>query len=126
MAVSTQSLAERYAAEFPQSRKMYAQARELFPAGVTHDGRYLTPFPVYVDRALGAHKWDVDGHELVDFWSGHGSLLLGHSHPEVVQAVQRQMARMTHPGACHESEIAWAEWVRKLMISAEKMRFVSS
>ena len=126
MAVGTQSLAERYAAEFPLSGKFYEQARDLFPAGVTHDLRYLTPFPVYVDRALGAHKWDVDGHELIDFWSGHGAMLLGHSHPEVVQAVQQQMGRMTHPGACHESEIAWGEWVRKLIISAEKMRFVAS
>ena len=91
MAGGTHSLAARYAAQFPLSGKFYEQARDLFPAGVTHDLRYLTPFPIYVDRALGAHKWDVDGHELIDFWSGHGAMLLGHGHPEVVQAVQRQM-----------------------------------
>ena len=45
--------------------------------------------------------------ELIDYWSGHGALLLGHSHPAVVEAVQRQMARATHPGACHEQEIEW-------------------
>ena len=126
MAVGLQSLTERYTAEFPQSRKLYEQARNLFPAGVTHDGRFMAPFPIYVDRAQGAHKWDVDGHELIDFWSGHGSLLLGHSHPEVVRAVQQQMEKSTHPGACHELEIAWAQWVKKLVISAEKMRFVNS
>src|SRR5262249_54432743 len=82
--------------------------------------------PVYVDRARGGRKWDVDGHELIDFWSGHGALLLGHSHPAVVEAVRRQAERATHPGACHELEIEWGEWVRRLVPSAERMRFVSS
>jgi glutamate-1-semialdehyde 2,1-aminomutase len=123
---ATRSLTQRFEAEFPNSRKLHDQAKELFPQGVTHDLRYLEPFPIYVDRAQGAHKWDVDGHELIDYWSGHGALLLGHSHPEVVAAVQRQAARATHPGACHELEIEWGRWVQRLVPSAEKMRFVSS
>jgi glutamate-1-semialdehyde 2,1-aminomutase len=120
------SLVERYQAEFPNSAKLYRQAREVFPGGVTHDLRYLEPFPIYVERAQGAHKWDVDGHELIDYWAGHGALLLGHSHPEVVAAVQQQMARATHPGACHELEIEWGRWVQRLVPSAERVRFVSS
>src|SRR5438445_541713 len=102
------------------------QAKALFPGGVTHDLRYLEPFPIYVDRAQGAHKWDADGHRLIDYWSGHGALLLGHSHPEVVEAVQRQMTRATHPGACHELEIEWGTWVQRLVPSAERVRFTSS
>jgi glutamate-1-semialdehyde 2,1-aminomutase len=120
------SLTERYAAEFPNSRKLHEQARATFPHGVTHDLRHLEPFPVYVDRAEGGRKWDVDGHELIDYWSGHGAILLGHSHPAVVAAVQRQMARATHPGACHELEVEWGNWVRRLVPSAEKVRFVGS
>jgi glutamate-1-semialdehyde 2,1-aminomutase len=120
------TLTERYVAEFPTSRKLHDEARALFPNGVTHDLRYLEPFPVYVDRAQGARKWDVDGHELIDYWAGHGALLLGHSHPAVVEAVQRQMARATHPGACHELEVEWGRWVRRLVPSAERLRFVSS
>jgi glutamate-1-semialdehyde 2,1-aminomutase len=120
------SLARRYSEAFPTSRGLYEQARGLFPDGVTHDARRLEPFPVYVDRAAGAHKWDVDGHRLIDYWSGHGALLLGHGHPAVVEAVQRQMARATHPGACHELEIEWGSWVRRLVPSAERVRFVSS
>jgi glutamate-1-semialdehyde 2,1-aminomutase len=120
------SLTERYEAEFPTSARLYRQAQELFPQGVTHDLRYLEPFPVYVDHALGAHKWDVDGHDLIDYWAGHGALLLGHSHAEVVEAVQRQAARATHPGACHELEIEWGRWVHRLVPSAQRLRFVSS
>lgn len=120
------SLTERFQAAFANSRQLHEQAKSLFPNGVTHDLRYLEPFPIYVERAQGARKWDVDGHELIDYWSGHGALLLGHSHPEVVAAVQRQMERSTHPGACHELEIEWGQWVQKLVPSAERMRFVAS
>jgi len=120
------SLTERFETEFANSRRLFRQAQQLFPQGVTHDLRHLEPFPIYIDRALGAYKWDVDGHQLIDYWSGHGALLLGHSHPEIVEAVQRQVARSTHPGGCHELEIEWGQWVQKLVPSAEKMRFVSS
>jgi glutamate-1-semialdehyde 2,1-aminomutase len=124
--LAVQPLLARYQQEFPRSQALFERAQALFPNGVTHDLRFLDPFPVYVDHAQGAHKWDVDGHRLLDFWSGHGALLLGHSHPAIVEAVQRQVARATHPGACHELEIAWGRWVQRLIPSAQKLRFVSS
>jgi len=111
---------------FPTSGRLYERALKLFPSGVTHDGRYLEPFPIYVDRAAGSRKWDVDGNEIVDYWVGHGALLLGHSHPAIVEAVQRQAALATHPGACHELEIEWGEWIQKLVPSAERIRFTNS
>jgi glutamate-1-semialdehyde 2,1-aminomutase len=116
----------RYENEFPRSRTLYREARNVFPGGVTHDLRYLEPHPIYIERAAGSRKWDVDGHELIDYWAGHGALLLGHSHPAVVEAVKQQMPRATHPGACHELEIEWGHWVQKLIPSAEKLRFVAS
>jgi glutamate-1-semialdehyde 2,1-aminomutase len=124
--MARKSLAERYESAFPRSRELFADAKPLFPNGVTHDLRYLEPFPVYIDRTQGAYKWDVDGHELIDFWSGHGSILLGHSHPAVVAAVQRQIGRATHPGGCHELEIEWGRWVKRLIPSAQQVRFVAS
>jgi glutamate-1-semialdehyde 2,1-aminomutase len=68
----------------------------------------------------------VDGHELIDYWAGHGALLLGHSHPAIVSAVKRQIERATHPGACHAEEIEWGRLVQKLVPSAQRVRFVSS
>ncbi len=124
--LSRSSLAERFTAAFGRSRQLHEQARAIFPNGVTHDLRHLEPFPVYVERAEGGRKWTVEGRELIDFWSGHGAILLGHSHPAVVEAVRRQMGRATHPGACHEGEIAWGTWVQRLIPSAERVRFVSS
>src|SRR5260370_35254461 len=94
-------LTDRYLAEFPRSHHLHKQAVEIFPNGVTHDLRHLEPFPVYIDRAAGGHKWDVDGHELIDYWGGHGAILLGHTHPAVVDAVLRPMAGPRHPGPGH-------------------------
>jgi glutamate-1-semialdehyde 2,1-aminomutase len=120
------TLAERYTAAFPGSRARFDQARELFPCGVTHDTRMMDPFPVYVSHALGSKKWSVDGQELIDYFVGHGSHILGHSAPDVVKAVQEQMAKGTHPGSCHDGEIEWGQLVRKLVPSAERVRFTGS
>jgi glutamate-1-semialdehyde 2,1-aminomutase len=110
----------------PGSAARYERACGLFPSGVTHDGRYVAPFPLYVERSAGAHKWDVDGNELIDYWTGHGALLLGHGHPAVVEAVARQMARGTHYGAEHDLELAWAGLIMRLFPSIERLRFTAS
>lgn len=115
-----------YRDKTPTSARLAAQARELFPSGVTHDGRHLKPYGVYVDRARGAHKWDVDGNRYVDFYGGHGALLLGHNHPDVVAAAQDALAHGTHFGANHPLEIRWGEQVRRMLPSAERVRFTSS
>jgi glutamate-1-semialdehyde 2,1-aminomutase len=117
---------ETYRAMHPKSAALYERARQVIPGGITHDGRHLAPFPVYVDRAQGPLKWDVDGHEYVDYWMGHGALFLGHCHPAVVEAIQRQAARGTHLGASHELEVRWAELITKLVPSAEMVRFTMS
>ena len=120
------SVIDTYRALHPKSAELYERARGVIPGGITHDGRHLSPFPVYVERAVGSHKWDVDGHDYVDYWMGHGALLLGHSHPAVVRALQEQVARGIHLGACHELEVRWAELVRRLIPSAEMVRFTMS
>src|SRR5689334_18455486 len=96
------TILETYERKHPGSAKLYAEAMQVFPAGVTHDTRYVTPFPLYAERGEGARKWDVDGNEIVDYVMGHGALLLGHSRPEVVAAVREQVGRGTHLGASHE------------------------
>ncbi|HEY2550829.1 MAG TPA: aminotransferase class III-fold pyridoxal phosphate-dependent enzyme [Streptosporangiaceae bacterium] len=116
----------RWAAENPRSAALHARAVGLLPGGVTHDVRLADPFPLAVSRASGARKWDLDGHELVCYVLGHGALLLGHSHPEVVAAVQEQAARSFHPGACHELESDWAQAIVSLVPSAEQVRFTAS
>ena len=119
-------LVDQYIAAFPGSQKRFETAKSIFPTGVTHDTRMMEPFPPYVTHAQGAYKWDVDGHKLVDYFVGHGALLLGHSPPDVVEAVREQMAKGTHYGSCHDLEIEWGQLVQKLVPSAEKVRFTGS
>jgi glutamate-1-semialdehyde 2,1-aminomutase len=120
------TIAEAYRDKHPTSAKLAERARQAIPGGITHDIRHLVPFAVYIDRAAGSRKWDVDGHEYIDYWMGHGALFLGHCHPAVVQAVQAQMAQGTHLGASHELEVRWAELVNRLVPSAELTRFTMS
>jgi len=117
---------EKYAANHETSKRLHERAVKVFPSGVTHDGRFLRPFPIYVTSTSGAKKWDVDGHEYVDYWMGHGSLILGHRHPNVVEAVQNQLEKGSHYGACHELEVEWGEKVVDMVPSAERVRFTAS
>ena len=122
----TLTLIEQYSAEHPRSQEMFARSRSAIPGGIAHDVRYAKPFPIYIDGALGSKKWDVDGHELIDYTMGHGALLLGHSHPEIVDAVVAQMRKGTHYGAGHRLEVEWAEWIHRLVPSADRVKFTSA
>src|SRR5262245_64382723 len=117
---------QAWAAANPRSKAHAQRASRVPPGGVTHDVRRAAPFPLAVARADGARKWDLDGHEIICYVMGHGALLLGHSHPEVVAAVRRQATIAFHPGASHELETEWAEAVVGLVPSAELVRFTSS
>jgi len=120
------TILETYERRHRRSRELHKKALAVFPDGVTHDTRRFTPFPIYAERAQGPRKWDVDGNELLDYLSGHGSLLLGHGRAEVVEAVQAQILRGSHYGASHETEIDWGRWVQRLIPCAERVRFTSS
>jgi glutamate-1-semialdehyde 2,1-aminomutase len=120
------SVQDEYRSKHPKAAALTERARRAIPGGITHDIRHLMPYPVYIERAAGSRKWDVDGHEYVDYWMGHGSLFLGHCHPAAVKAVQEQMARGTHLGACHAAEVRWAELVNQLIPCGELTRFTMS
>ncbi|MBZ0160035.1 aspartate aminotransferase family protein [Candidatus Methylomirabilis sp.] len=120
------SIYEQFRRMHPRSEALFRRAQMTIAGGLTHDIRHLHPFPIYVDRAHGSRKWDVDDHELIDYWMGHGALILGHGHPTVQQAIVDQLGRGTHYGACHELEIQWAEQVLKLIPGIDRVRFVGS
>ncbi len=122
----THPIFEQYAAKTPGSRRLYRRAVDVLPGGVTHDTRYLRPYPLYIERAAGPHKWDVDGNRYVDYIGGHGALLLGHNHPVVMEAVREQLGKGTHFGAAHELEVRLAEQIVSMVPCAQKVRFTGS
>ncbi len=115
-----------YRERTPRSAELAKAAAGLFPSGITHDARHLDPYGVYVERAQGPHKWDVDGNRYIDFFGGHGALLLGHRHPAVEAATEAAMAAGTHFGASHPAEVRWGQAVQRLVPAAERIRFTSS
>ncbi len=120
------SIVEQFKNRTPKSRRLFGRAVGAMPGGITHDLRRQHPYPLYVSHGEGSRKWDADGNEYIDYHGGHGALLLGHGRPEIVAAVRRQAARGTHLGGSHEQELRWAELVRDLIPSAEKVRFTAS
>jgi len=120
------TIVEDYRTQFADSAAMHERARKVISGGITHDGRHIKPYPPYIERADGAYKWSVDGHKLIDYGIGHGSLILGHNDPEITAALVNQAPRGTHHSAGHEGEIRWAEKIVELVPSAELVRFTGS
>ena len=120
------ALEERYAQKFAKSVEWYERGKSLFAGGVTHQTRFTSPFPAYIEHAEGPFKYDVDGNQIIDYVMGNGSLLMGHSPPEVTAAVTAQAARGTHLGGATTHEVRYAEAVKKLIPSLERVRFTSS
>ncbi len=120
-------LVAEYLKAHPESLALHKKAVECFAAnGATHTARVLDPFRPYVTHALGSRKWDVDGNEYVDFVMGHGAMILGHSHPKIVQAVQEQMSKGVHFGENHPLEVRWANLIQSMMPVAQRVEFCSS
>ena len=91
---------------------MAEKAGRFFPSAITHDSRHTMPYGIYVESAYGSRKQDVDGNEYVDYFGGHGALMLGHRNAEVEACIQEALAAGTHFGSSHHFEVDWAEAVQ--------------
>ena len=109
-----------------KSAELSDAAGRYLPSGVVHVSRYTKPHGLYASHAAGSRKWDIDGNQYIDYFGGHGALLLGHNHPQVIAAASAQLARGTHFAAGHELDILWARKICEMIPSAERVRFHSS
>ena len=98
----------------------------MLPGGNTRTGAWFDPFPPYIDSATGVYLYDVDGHQLLDFAFNNSSLILGHAHPAVVDAIRVQAARGTAYNRPTEMEIELAEEMQRRVPSVERIRFCNS
>lgn len=119
-------IAERYNEKFGGSRDWYQRGKSLFAGGVTHQTRFTSPFPLYIEHADGPYKYDVDGNKVIDYVMGNGSLLMGHNPPAVTAAVVDAARKGTHLGGATTHEIRYAEAVKGLMPSLDQVRFTSA
>lgn len=109
-----------------KSQELYARALNVLPAGVSYRMRFFEPYPFYVDSARGSRVIDVDGNSYTDYWCTHFSMILGHSHPGVKDAIERQLSKGWNFGLVHEFEVRHAELIKRLVPSAEMLRFSNS
>jgi glutamate-1-semialdehyde 2,1-aminomutase len=111
------------------SQRLFARTQLVTPGGVNSPVRAFRSVggtPLFVQRGKGALVWDADGASYIDYVGSWGPLIVGHAHPEVVEAVARAAARGLSFGAPTEPELEMAELLVKLVPSLEQVRLVSS
>jgi glutamate-1-semialdehyde 2,1-aminomutase len=96
-------------ARTPGSRALHERASKHLPYGVASTFHANDPYPIYLERGQGAHVWDVDGTEYLDFHGGFGVNVVGHAHPKVVEAIERAARTGTHFATTTPTTVALAE-----------------
>lgn len=109
-----------------RSQELFEKAQKFSPGGVNSPVRAFYPYPFFAKRAKGSHIFDVDDHEYIDYCLGYGPLILGHSHPKILDAVKAQLENGSLFGTPSEQELELAELICKLVPSAELVRLVST
>jgi glutamate-1-semialdehyde 2,1-aminomutase len=115
-----------YTAKTSRSRALHEEAVAVMPGGNSRTTTFFDPYPFYFQRGQGAHIWDVDGTERIDFNNNYTSLVIGHAHPDVIKAVQAVAENgLSFPGPT-EHEIRLAEMLTRRIPSLESVRFTNS
>ncbi len=112
-----------------KSQELFEKARRLMPGGVNSPVRAFRAVggdPVFISCGKGSRITDVDGHSYIDYVMSWGPLILGHCHPEVVEALARVLGAGTSFGACTAAEIQLAEQIQAAFPSVERVRLVNS
>jgi glutamate-1-semialdehyde 2,1-aminomutase len=116
----------RYQQRSPLSAALYARARRVLPGGDTRHSVSLDPHPTYADQGVGTDLLDVDGHRILDLTYNATSLVHGHAHPRVVEAVLAQAARSTAAMAPSSAQVELAEELCGRIDSLQRIRFTNS
>lgn len=105
---------------------LYERALKVLPGGVSRNAIFRKPYPHYVALAEGCYVEDLDGKKRIDFVNNMASLIHGHAHPAIVEAVSEQIRRGTAFALGTEAEIRHAELLTSRVPGFEKIRFVNS
>jgi glutamate-1-semialdehyde 2,1-aminomutase len=116
----------QYPDDAVRSRTLYERAKKSLPGGNTRTTVYHAPFPVYATRGEGCRVFDADGVARIDCINNFTSMIHGHAHPAITEAVVRQAALGTAFGMPTESEIVLAETLCTRVASVEHVRFTNS
>src|ERR1700678_397102 len=114
---------------YTRSQQLFERAQLSIPGGVNSPVRAYRSVggaPPFIERGEGPYIFDADGNKYIDYVGSWGPLILGHRHPDVLDAVEKALLRGTSFGAPTEQEIDLAEMVREMFPSIEMVRLVNS
>ncbi len=120
------SLHQQHLRHAQSSQALFERARKVVPAGTHSNSRIRQPHPIYADRADGAHLVDADGHRWLDCQMGNGSVILGHAHPVVQDAVTAAVRAGIGTGTETADAVEAAELLIHLVPDADQVRFAST
>ena len=112
-----------------KSLELFKEAELLMPGGVNSPVRAFKNIngnPIFFEKAKGAYLYDADGNEYIDYIGSWGPMIMGHSHPKIVEAVKNQVELGTSYGAPTGLESDVARLIKKCIPSIEKIRMVNS
>ena len=117
---------DRYLGVTSKSRALQREAEGYFPGGSSRSNAYFDPYPLFVDCGEGHYVYDVDGNRYLDFMINATSLIMGHAHPLVVQAVQEQTVKGTAFSGPTEAQIRLGKILCDRIPSVDTVRFTNS
>jgi glutamate-1-semialdehyde 2,1-aminomutase len=109
-----------------QSREMLERSRRSLAGGVSSPFRAKAPVPLFFEDGKAARLQDVDGNEYIDYQLAWGPMILGYSHPAMVERMRKQVEKPWSYGAQHQLEITVAEKIQSMVPCAERIAFTSS
>ena len=125
-----QEIVNREEAEFrkrtPRSQQMHQRAKASLPMGVSSSFQAVPPYPLFISRAEGSSIWDLDGNRYTDFHLAFGSLLVGHSHPVLVEALRDQLGKGSLYSLPSADVVYLAEELVRRFAPIEQVRFSNS
>ena len=112
-----------------RSKKLFQQAQKVIPGGVNSPVRAFKSVggsPIFIKHALGAYLIDEDDNQYIDYISSWGPMIIGHAHPEIINAINDQSRKGTSYGIPTELETKMANLLVSLAPNIDKVRFVNS
>ena len=122
---------KQYIENRPKSKKEWEKAIRVLPGGISHNIRTfglnrIGAFPPIIKSANGAYVTDLDNNKYIDCWMGHFAMIIGHNHPEVLNAIKQQLERGWHLGVLTDLQITLAEMIINDNPGIEMLRFCTS
>jgi glutamate-1-semialdehyde 2,1-aminomutase len=108
-----------------KSGEMFKRAHAVLSGGVASSYQLRDPWPIYLERGRGPRVWDVDGNEMYDFHNGFGSMVQGHAHPAIGEAIRKRYEQGTHFAAPTEDAVVVAEELQRRW-SIPRWRYTNS